>query len=177
MPGSAPVFYQLHNSSVLQAIYSGFAKLDEAGDIQLEYEASNLGDEIDDLKCEEGHKIEESGSSMVYDLAGQANAVESAVKAASESIDKLLAFVKSFELNEFGTIYCEREWRSIQPFKFDYSDISMIVLPRYTYSGDQYDDFVEEARRLKVPLNISIVAWDDLVEHRREPRGLIACRS
>jgi hypothetical protein len=73
--------------------------------------------------------------------------------------------VKTFEPNEFGTIYCEREWRSIQPFKFDYGDISMIVLPRYTYSGDHYDNFVEEARRLKIPLNISIVAWDDLVEH------------
>lgn len=163
--GFSPVFYQLHNSAVIQSIYNGFAEFDEATNIQLEYEANNLGDEIDQLECEEGHKVEGDGASMIYDLAGQANDMESAIKAASESIDKLLAFVKTFEQNEFPTIYCEREWRAIQPFKFGYGDISMIVLPHNTYVGDQYDDFVEEARRLKIPLNISIVAWDDLVEH------------
>jgi Putative abortive phage resistance protein AbiGi, antitoxin len=163
--GFGPVFYQRHNSAVLQAIYYGFAELDEASTLDLEYEANNLGDEIDQLECEDGHKIDGDGSSMVFDLASEANVMESAVKAASESFDKFLAFVKTFEPNEFGTIYCEREWRSIQPFKFDYSDVSMIVLPRNTYIGDHYDNFVEEARRLQIPLNISIVAWDDLVEH------------
>ena len=163
--GFSPVFYQLHNSAVLQAIYNGFVELDEASTLDLENEANSLGDEIDQLECEEGHEINGNGSSMVFDLASQASVMDSAVKTASESFDKFLAFVKTFEPNEFGTIYCEREWRSIQPFKFNYADISMIVLPRNTYSGDHYDNFVEEARRLKIPLNISIVAWDDLVEH------------
>jgi Putative abortive phage resistance protein AbiGi, antitoxin len=163
--GFSPVFYQLHNSPVLQAIYNGFAELDEASSLNLEYDINSLGDDIDQLECEEGHRIDGDGSSMVYDSAGEANVIEHAVKAASESFDNLLAFVKSFEPNEFGTIYCEREWRSIQPLKFDYSDVSMITLPRNTCCGDHYDNFVEEARRLRIPLNISIVAWDDLVEH------------
>ena len=41
----------------------------------------------------------------------------------------------------------------------------MIVLPRSVDDGDYFDEFVEEAEKLKVPRTLSIVAWEDLVEH------------
>ena len=82
-----------------------------------------------------------------------------------DKIKKMLAFIKSFDQNEFGTIYCEREWRSIKPFNFDYNDISMIALPRSKGDGDYFEHFVEEAKSIPLPPTVSIVAWDNLVEH------------
>jgi hypothetical protein len=73
--------------------------------------------------------------------------------------------VKTFTQEEFETIYCEREWRSITPFKFDYSDISMIVVPRNVDSGNHFERLIAEAPKIGLPPTVSIVAWEDLVEH------------
>jgi hypothetical protein len=131
----------------------------------LEQSISSLGDEIEELECKEGHPVDVWGASMLYDVEGEANAVIKALKSATQSFETLLAFIKSFEPSEFGTIYCEREWRAIKPFSFEYDDISMIVLPRNIDNGDHYERFVEEARSIPLPPTVSIVAWDDLVEH------------
>ena len=163
--GFGPVFYQLHNSAVLQAIYAGFAGLQETDAIDLEQRISDLGDEIEQLKCEHGHAVDVDSMSLLYDVGGEANVVTNAMDGAIESLKNLLAFVKTFEAGEFDTIYTEREWRSIQPFKFEYEDISMIVLPRNVDNGDHYERFVAEARSIPIPPTVSIVAWDDLVEH------------
>ena len=86
--GFSPVFYQ-HNSAVLQEIYYGFAELDDASGSSLENDISNLGSDIDQLECEEGHSVDGDGSSMVGDLEGQANVIESAVAAANHSFNTL----------------------------------------------------------------------------------------
>lgn len=73
----------------------------------------------------------------------------------------VLTYSKSFNSNsEFGTIYCEREWRSTQDFYFEPSDIAMVVLPR---RGGFYNRFLQEQTELLK--FFSVVAWEDLVEH------------
>ena len=89
------------------------------------------------------------------------------------SFEEFIAFVKSFDHDELGTVYCEREWRSTKPFAFGFDDIAMIVVPRSTGVGDQYQRFVAEAESLGIPRTVSVVAWDDLVEHWVERRNAL----
>jgi hypothetical protein len=76
-----------------------------------------------------------------------------------------LAFVKTFALDEFSTIYCEREWRSTTAFRFQLEDVAMIVLPR-TGDTNLFGQFVQEVvPPLGLPRSVPIVPWEDLVEH------------
>jgi hypothetical protein len=161
----SPVFYQLHNSAVLQTIHVGFAGLENLWLCDIEQSVSDLGEEIERLKCNEGHPVAIDRTAFMYDVDGEANAVKSAMDRAATSFGNLLAFVKSFEPSEFGTIYTEREWRSIKPFNFHYDDISMIIMPRNVDDGDHYERFVDQAESIGLPKTVSIVAWEDLVEH------------
>jgi hypothetical protein len=77
----------------------------------------------------------------------------------------LLAFFKTFERKDFSTIYCEREWRSTKAFSFALDDVAMIVLPRWPGGASYLDQFLDMARKLKLPRSIPIVPWEDLVEH------------
>jgi hypothetical protein len=163
--GFSPVLYQVHNWSVLQDIYDGFSELEDVDTNSLESSASELTDEVDALECSEGHAVDTSGLSAIYEMEGYASAASEAILSAKSSFQTLLAFIKTFEMNEFGTIYCEREWRSTKQFDFAYDDVSMIVVPRNYEQGDHYERFVEEARAKGVPPTVSVVAWDDLVEH------------
>ena len=72
------------------------------------------------------------------------------------------SFIKTFDPTEFESIYTEREWRSISPFKFEFDDVVMVVVPR---DGGLFERFVAEAESLAIPRAIPIVAWEDLVEH------------
>lgn len=71
-------------------------------------------------------------------------------------------------MDEFDTIYCEREWRSLRTYHFqEYDDaIAMIVLPRNEKRGKYFNDFVsKDAERLGLPRSIPIVPWEDLIEY------------
>jgi hypothetical protein len=59
-----------------------------------------------------------------------ADRIDSVLRDARDNRKDLLACVKTFTAEEFSSIYCEREWRSLKPFSFSYYDIAMIVLPR-----------------------------------------------
>ena len=76
----------------------------------------------------------------------------------------VLAYVKTFHDSEFATIFAEREWRSVNPFNFQFDDVSMIVLPRNPGNGDHFKRFVKEAETIGLPKTVSVLAWDDLVE-------------
>jgi hypothetical protein len=52
------------------------------------------------------------------------------VGTARRRLQDVLAFVKTFHEREFGSIYCEREWRATTVFPFELSDVAMIVLPK-----------------------------------------------
>ena len=103
---------------------------------------------------------------IFYELEGLANVHTTGIKNAKKGFEDFLAFVKTFDENEFATIYTEREWRSTRPFMFEYDDISMIVVPRKKGKSNYYERFVKEiATKIGPPRTVSIVAWDDLVEH------------
>ncbi len=159
--GFSPVLYQVHTCSVLQDIYNGLSALEGVDLASIEDAASTVGDEISGLQCEEGHTVVTDGLSAVYDLEGHANVVTEAIQSANDSFQTLLCFIKTFDESDFGTIYCEREWRSTKQFEFGYDDISMIVVPKNTDDGEHYGRFVEEARSSRVPLTVSLIAWDD----------------
>jgi hypothetical protein len=76
----------------------------------------------------------------------------------------LLAFVKIFANDEFSAIYCEREWRSTNPFRFTIDDVAMIVLPGVVENRRYFDEFVSGSSE-GVPRSIPIVPWEDLIEH------------
>ena len=157
----SPVFYQLRHSGILQSIYEGIAELENASHVDLESDVQVLADDLNHVEEDSVPDI----ASMMYDLAGVASVVANAVTSGTESFENLLAFIKTFDTDEFDTIYTEREWRSTKPFAFDHDDISMIVLPRNLDAGDHYKEFVYEAKTIGLPATVSIVAWDDLIEH------------
>jgi hypothetical protein len=78
---------------------------------------------------------------------------------------RLLAFTKSFGQEEFDSVYCEREWRSTNPFHFAYADVAMIVVPRVADDVKYYDRFVRNMATIRLPRSVPIVSWEDLVEH------------
>jgi len=144
--GFNPIFYSLQNSTELQNIYSGLTDITDSGteesfDLLLGY-MHDYG---------ENHLID-SAESTVDDI-------KMALADARSSIETLSAFIKTFDQSEFATIYCEREWRSLLPFKFKETDIAMVVLP----GGQDYYNDLKDSRILsdKIP----IVPWEDLIEH------------
>jgi hypothetical protein len=85
---------------------------------------------------------------------------------ATKRLEQFLAFVKTFEEDQFPTIYCEREWRATEVFRFTPADVAMIVLPRDVEALPFYEEFVSAAETtLGLPRSIPIVPWEDLIEH------------
>lgn len=81
-------------------------------------------------------------------------------------LEMFAAFTKTFSEDEFGSVYCEREWRSTKPYDFQPEDIAMIVLPRKMGHRSYFDEFVERDVNKTVLLRyVPIVPWEDLVEH------------
>ncbi|MFO8072830.1 MAG: abortive infection system antitoxin AbiGi family protein [Polyangia bacterium] len=83
---------------------------------------------------------------------------------ALDRIEGLLPFLKTFAVDEFDTIYCEREWRSVSPFRFDADDVAMVVLPRGG-KPDYFEDFLGKAEDFGIHRGIPVVPWEDLIEH------------
>jgi hypothetical protein len=87
---------------------------------------------------------------------------EELIRLAEESEERalsVLSWVKTFSESEFHSIYCEREWRKVGNFGFQYSDIELIVLPK---AGGHYDRLNSYfGREIEAP----IVPWETLIEH------------
>jgi hypothetical protein len=82
-----------------------------------------------------------------------------------KNLGYVLAFVKTFQRKEFATIYAEREWRSIRPFRFKSTDIAMVVVPKCIAGKRYFDRFVKDVRpRLRLPSTVPVVPWEYLVE-------------
>jgi hypothetical protein len=141
-----PVLYTLENSGI---------------PVSFAVKRSGLDDQIESLReIHRALKYKNPFVKQALDLASEFR----------EEIDKFLTLIKSFKPDEFTSVYCEREWRSVQPFRFSfYRDVAMIVLPK---EGDREDDrdyfrlFVEyDARKLDLPRSVPIVPWEDLLEN------------
>jgi hypothetical protein len=131
----------------------------------LSHVARRISSQIQDLECKQGHKVDGDSVSRSVDVDSEIGEIEDATAEAQKSLSEFLAFVKTFDLREFSTIYCEREWRSTRQFPFTLNDVAMIVLPKRG-NVPFFDHFVnEEAPKLKIGRAIPVVPWEDLVEH------------
>ena len=170
--GFNPVFYTLSHTRVLRSIYECLEELvdvDSSAD-SIDWSASEIESETATVECEHDHPVEvdigSEVSSEVSNIQSSAGDIAVTVLSAQENLKKFLAFVKSFGANEFSTIYCEREWRSTQPFSFSEHDVAMIVLPKRNTGRSYFDDFTSrKARTLALRRSIPVVPWEDLIEH------------
>jgi Putative abortive phage resistance protein AbiGi, antitoxin len=147
--GFNPVFYALENAPTIRSTYQGLSSLDASEPFEIMNQIQG------------------------FEVAGTIGAdrevvemIESAISDARESLQDLVAFVKTFGRHEFGTIYCEREWRSISPYAFDVDHVAMIVLPKQGGGTEYFKEFASRiAKKLSLPRRLPIVPWDDLVGH------------
>jgi abortive phage resistance protein AbiGi (putative antitoxin) len=81
-------------------------------------------------------------------------------------LQTIIAFIKTISNNEFDTIYCEREWRSIKSFKFTFDDVAFIILPKSYFAKNDFNNNIEIiSKELCIPRSLPIVPWEDLIEH------------
>jgi hypothetical protein len=91
--------------------------------------------------------------------------IEESLSAIHENLKDLLAFVKTFGPREYHTIYSEREWRSVDAYKFAPSEIAMIVVPRRERGKSYFAQLTEHLRdELQLPNSVPVIPWEDLVE-------------
>jgi hypothetical protein len=144
--GFNPVFYTLHGSRIMRTINEGFARADPENfsllrDIVRDLRPSNAFLEIEEIFAEEH------------------------VEAAWKSIQAFLAFVKTFDRKEMGTIYSEREWRSVKAYRFVARDVAMVILPKRCAGSLYFDRFVDHILPgLQLPRGVPVVPWEHLVE-------------
>lgn len=152
--GFNPVMYTLENSDLIKDIYKGYDALSdiEGGIWSLESECDDLQSNLDELEVD----ID------TFSLSNEISYVEDANENVGIGYSNILAFIKTFDKSEFDTIYCEREWRSLDSFKFTVEDIAIIILPRNQDGFNFYEDFINNTN---LPRSITIAAWEDLIEH------------
>lgn len=155
--GFNPVFYTLHHSDVVRRIRQGFARIRSVEVDSIEDLVSDIESEAENVKCDIDAYV--SAIRVLTDDVG------SRVDTAKQSISHFLAFIKTFDEDEFQTVYCEREWRSVAPFSFDYDDLAMIVLPRVVGDNEYFQPFVRaKLKQLGLPAGIPVVPWETLLE-------------
>lgn len=158
--GFNPVLYTLPTTEVIRHIYEGVISIEsiEAGSVVTAAESieNSIMDDLDEYS---------DISVDTSEVVAEAEIMEGYAHEAQNSIQDFIAFIKTFEEDQFDTIYCEREWRSVQDFKFTFDDIAMIVAPK-NFGGENYfQALVENVRELRIPRKIPIVPWEDLVEN------------
>lgn len=166
--GFNPVFYALHDARTVRSVREGLVRLREidADSIDsLADDVEKVRDEIENGEGDHGQSMAGDLGWTMRDLKEQAQTIGRAVESAQTSFREFLAFVKTFDRNDFSTIYCEREWRSTQKFAFTTDDLAMIVLPKQAKGTSYFERFIKRARSLKIPRSIPVVPWEDLVEH------------
>lgn len=156
--GFNPVMYTLEHTELLNKIYEGYSSLDGIDVFSAKCELENLQGEIDTVLSD--NDIDESVDSSSIEL--ELDFIESSQGSIEECLSQQLAHIKTFDESEFDTIYCEREWRSTQPFNFSIDDIAIILLPKEQEGHHFYKKFLEEA---KLPKEVTVGSWEDLVEH------------
>lgn len=159
--GFNPVFYTLETTNVIRSIYQGFSNLDYVDPWYIVNVAQDIESHIEDNYGEDSDI-----TSSLSEIEGEAEYMADTVNLSKESIEEFVAFIKTFNTNEFSSIYCEREWRALNSFSFDYDDIAMIVIPRKIGKTEYFNDFIRKSvRALRLPRQIPIIPWEDLVEH------------
>lgn len=152
--GFNPVLYTLENSTLSASIYNSYSKISNFDIEWARIVLENAQSEIDDILTD-------------YDIdrhVDTVDAIEGLKAYTSEMLSyygNVLAYIKTFNKTDFESIYCEREWRSTNEFRFKTDDIAMIVLPK-NGSTNYFEQFINTT---KLPRPIPILSWEDLVEH------------
>jgi hypothetical protein len=158
--GFNPVLYTLPSTEVIRHIYEGLSSIESIDSGDVVAAAESLEDEIM-MDLDEYSDIDVDTS----EVQAEAEVIEGYAQEAQSSIRDFIAFIKTFEADQFDTIYCEREWRSVQDFKFTFDDVAMIVVPNELGSEDFFQTLTKSVRDLSIPRKIPIVPWEDLVEY------------
>ncbi len=159
--GFNPVMYTLEHSHLSNNIYEGYSAIDNVNPDWATWQLESMIDEFEKL-------VEKNGINETIDfdeVLYEHKQIEKHANLINEKYKNLLAYIKTFESNEFDSIYCEREWRSTQTYKFKPSDIAMIVLPKNVNNFNYYDDFIESDSLSYIDRKTPIVCWEDLIEH------------
>jgi hypothetical protein len=119
--------YTLHNTNFLQAFFDGLACLDMLNTDVITDTAYQLDEKISEAHCAENHPVHVEVTEEMLMLHGMKALVDAAFETAKSFISESLAFINTFHNDEFDTIYCEREWRPVKAFDFDFKDIATIA--------------------------------------------------
>jgi hypothetical protein len=161
--GFNPVLYTLHDTDVVRDIYNGLTRLGSISAGSIETATGLMRESLDKATDKDLAGVIRS---VAKRLDVTAQFITKYRDSAQKSLHEFLAFIKTFDNSEFGTIYCEREWRSVEAYQFKMDDIAMIMVPKSVGGTNYYKDFVEKnLKKLKIPSRLPIVPWEDLVEH------------
>lgn len=164
--GFNPVLYSLEDWAILHGIYSSLTSLRRIDTGEVVRSADSIITTADEVENDELDCVADDIQHEALDITVEADLINSDRSKAMKGFQDLLAFVKTFKEPEFDSIYCEREWRSIRPFRFRTQDIAMIVLPRNVARKNYFAAFCKiSGTRLKLPRTVPILPWEDLVEH------------
>lgn len=158
--GFSPVFYQLEQSETLGMLYAGLYTLSDFCYLNVG-KVLEMINEDSTISALDGNMLARTMPFLQHHLELHSLGRVDAKK----GIENLLAYVKTFKPDEFDTIYCEREWRSITAFKFGFADVAMIVVPKRVRAAEFFDPFIGFTKTIRLPRRVPIVAWEDLVEH------------
>jgi hypothetical protein len=151
-----PVTYIFENDKVLFHLINACKEA-----ILIKNDINDMPDQImqniDFVKSEKNNKKVKLLCGLLSDRGKRIEYVEQVVK-------RYISYIKTMSYEELDTIYCEREWRSIETYKFKYSDIAFIVLPRsyFLKCNSEYINYF--TRILNIPRSIPIIPWEDFIE-------------
>ena len=160
--GFNPVLYTLENDHLIQSIYQGLAELRSIDCNSVASIAGEISSFSPDAEFDELYDLNSLGD----EAEGYIGDIENSVEYSFSQFQKVLAYIKTFSSDEFSTIYCEREWRSLNPFNFSYDDVAMLILPHKVGRNSYYAKFIgQQVKRLNLPRRVPVVPWEDLIEH------------
>lgn len=163
--GFNPVLYTLSNEKILNEFATALnSTVSSCNLLENFYRIlDSFLNELDSIKNDQTKKIK---SEYLSFLENNLDNIHFNIDDAKKNLSVFLAYIKSFKKEEFGTIYCEREWRSINSFKFDYDDVAMILLPKDENNINYFERFYKyELKKLDFLRNIPIIPWEDLLEY------------
>lgn len=164
--GFNPVLYTLHRSKVIRSIHQGLGELQFFDTDPIRHSLMNIEAALTEQSVRDGRPIPNGVDEEMAEINREIVGLDSAATDALNLFRRLLAFSKTFGEDEFATIYCEREWRSIRAYRFRHNDVAMIVLPREADGFRYFGDFVGyRAKELALPRSVAVVAWEDLIEY------------
>ena len=159
--GFNPVLYSLEHTSIVHSICDPLSNLKNIDPQAIVRTVKEIGAAVREFNTEGEPEILKSLSKIMF----EAEKIDLVVQHSRKALERLAAFVKTFQDHEFGTVYCEREWRGLKALNFDYDDVAMIVLPR-GINRQYFEDFITKVvPKIELPRSIPIVPWEDLVEH------------